>query len=62
VINRIIDERLAAGKRPLGFLNPVLYSNPSILNDIINGTNPGCATDGFSAVQGSVNSHGIVTK
>lgn len=37
VINRINDERLWAGKSPLGFLNPSLYANPSMLNDITNG-------------------------
>lgn len=52
IINRIIDERLAAGKGPLGFLNPALYENPWVLNDITNGTNPGCGTKGFSAVKG----------
>ncbi|KAI0477091.1 putative protease S8 tripeptidyl peptidase I [Xylariaceae sp. FL0804] len=52
VINRIIDERLAAGKGPLGFLNPALYANPGMMNDITNGTNPGCGTLGFSAVEG----------
>jgi len=33
-------------------LNPSLYANPSMLNDITNGTNPGCDTVGFSAVSG----------
>jgi tripeptidyl-peptidase-1 len=52
VINRIIEERIAAGKGPLGFLNPVLYKNPQILNDVTNGTNSGCGTVGFSSVPG----------
>ena len=52
VINRINEERLNAGKGPIGFLNPSLYANPSMLNDITNGTNPGCDTVGFSAVSG----------
>lgn len=52
VINRINEERLNVGKKPIGFLNPSLYANPSMLNDITNGTNPGCSTDGFSAVPG----------
>lgn len=25
------------GKKPIGFLNPSLYANPSMLNDITNG-------------------------
>ncbi|KAE8375728.1 Aorsin [Aspergillus bertholletiae] len=52
IINRIIDERLAVGKGPVGFINPVLYKNPSVLNDITNGSNPGCGTDGFSTAPG----------
>lgn len=38
VINRINEERINAGKGPIGFLNPSLYANPSMLNDITNGT------------------------
>ncbi|OGM49728.1 protease S8 tripeptidyl peptidase I [Aspergillus bombycis] len=52
IVNRIIDERLAVGKGPVGFINPVLYKNPSVLNDITNGTNPGCGTDGFATAPG----------
>lgn len=52
VVNRIVEARLAAGKGPVGFVNPVLYSHPEVLNDIVNGTNPGCGTQGFSAVEG----------
>lgn len=52
IVNRIIEARLAIGKGPLGFLNPALYANPWVLNDITNGTNPGCGTNGFSAVKG----------
>lgn len=52
VINRINEERINVGKGPIGFLNPSLYANPSMLNDIVNGTNPGCSTVGFSAVPG----------
>lgn len=33
-INRINEERIAAGKSVLGFLNPTLYAHPEILNDI----------------------------
>lgn len=52
LINRIVEERLKVGKGPLGFINPVLYENPGVLFDITNGTNPGCGTDGFEAVEG----------
>lgn len=52
VINRIVEARLQNGKGRLGFLNPALYANPDILNDVTNGTNPGCGTDGFSTAHG----------
>lgn len=52
IVNRINEERLAKGKKTVGFMNPVLYANPQVLNDITNGTNPGCGTVGFSAVKG----------
>jgi hypothetical protein len=51
-ISQINEEREAAGKGPVGFINPVLYSHPWVLNDITNGTNLGCGTEGFSAVEG----------
>ncbi|KAI0331226.1 subtilisin-like protein [Cubamyces sp. BRFM 1775] len=41
------------GGAPVGFLNPFLYSaGASALNDITQGNNPGCGTNGFSAVNG----------
>ena len=52
IINLINEERIAAGKGPVGFINPTLYANPNAMNDITNGTNPGCGTDGFKAVKG----------
>ncbi|KAI0471592.1 peptidase S8/S53 domain-containing protein [Xylariaceae sp. FL0804] len=52
LVNRINEERLAAGKAPVGFVNPTLYANPDVLNDIVTGTNPGCDTDGFSCAVG----------
>ncbi|KAF9958066.1 hypothetical protein BGZ72_000931 [Mortierella alpina] len=48
----INDERISQGKKPLGFLNPMLYMNPQALNDIVSGNNPGCGTEGFPAVVG----------
>jgi tripeptidyl-peptidase-1 len=52
ILNRINEERLAASKSPVGFVNPILYANPQLLNDVTNGTNPGCNTTGFSAAKG----------
>jgi tripeptidyl-peptidase I len=52
LLNRIVEERIKVGKGPLGFVNPTLYENPQVLNDITNGTNPGCGTNGFNAAKG----------
>ncbi|EME83733.1 uncharacterized protein MYCFIDRAFT_61094 [Pseudocercospora fijiensis CIRAD86] len=52
MITLINQERTAVGKGPVGFIQPVLYKHPEIFNDITNGTNDGCGTKGFEAVQG----------
>ncbi|KUI73074.1 Aorsin [Cytospora mali] len=52
IINLINEKRIQAGKGPVGFINPVLYANPQIMNDVTSGHNPGCSTNGFSAVEG----------
>ncbi|PYH32008.1 S53 family peptidase [Aspergillus neoniger CBS 115656] len=52
VLTLLNEERFAIGKGPIGFVNPVLYAYPQVLNDITNGTNAGCGTYGFSAIQG----------
>lgn len=49
---QIIEERLAVGKGPIGFLNPTLYANPGLLHDIVKGNNLGCGTDGFLTAPG----------
>lgn len=46
------DFRLANNKSSLGFINPLIYSNPSAFNDIKSGSNPGCGTTGFTAGSG----------
>jgi tripeptidyl-peptidase-1 len=44
---------ISKGKPPLGFLNPWIYSAGSTgFNDVTLGSNPGCGTTGFAAVQG----------
>jgi tripeptidyl-peptidase I len=48
----INDQLIAAGKSPLGFINPLIYANPSAFNDITSGNNPGCNTSGFPATSG----------
>ncbi|KAI1326976.1 protease s8 tripeptidyl peptidase [Xylariaceae sp. FL0255] len=52
LLNRIVEERIKVGKGAIGFINPALYANPQVLNDITNGTNPGCGTEGFSSAAG----------
>jgi len=52
IVNLINEQRIKAGKATVGFLNPALYGNPSMLNDITSGNNAGCGTRGFEAVQG----------
>jgi tripeptidyl-peptidase I len=43
------DARIAAGKRSLGFLNPLIYAlNGQGFNDITAGNAPGCGTPGFN--------------
>ncbi|MCJ1444634.1 MAG: hypothetical protein MMC23_005136 [Stictis urceolatum] len=44
--------RIKQGKKTLGFLNHIFYQNPGIVNDIVEGNNPGCGTKGFDAVPG----------
>jgi tripeptidyl-peptidase-1 len=50
IIAMINEKRLNAGKSSVGFVNTAFYANPSMFNDITSGTNPGCGTDGFTAV------------
>ncbi|KAF7312317.1 Family S53 protease [Mycena indigotica] len=52
VIGLINDKLIAAGNPPLGFLNPWLYANPGMLNDVTKGSNPGCGAKGFTARAG----------
>jgi tripeptidyl-peptidase-1 len=49
------DFLLSKGKAPLGFLNPWLYGQGFVglgLSDIMSGSNPGCNTEGFPAIDG----------
>jgi len=49
VVALLNDAMLAAGKPPLGFLNPLLYgAGAAGLNDITQGHNIGCGTLGFN--------------
>jgi tripeptidyl-peptidase-1 len=52
IMTLINEERTVVGKGPVGFINPSLYANTWVFNDIVNGSNPGCGSEGFSAVEG----------
>ncbi|KAH9036769.1 subtilisin-like protein [Lactarius deliciosus] len=53
IISLLNDYLISQGKVTLGFLNPWLYgTGMSGLTDITSGSNPGCNTDGFSAIEG----------
>ncbi|KAJ6437187.1 protease S8 tripeptidyl peptidase I [Purpureocillium lavendulum] len=59
MFTRINEERIAAGKPVIGFVNPVLYKHPEMFNDILIGKQDkggplryGCGNDGFSCAEG----------
>ncbi|KAJ7287274.1 peptidase S8/S53 domain-containing protein [Mycena rebaudengoi] len=54
ILTLINDARLHLNKSPIGFINPTIYSAKfaGAWNDVVNGTNPGCGTNGWSAVKG----------
>jgi subtilase family serine protease len=53
IFTRINDEHLAAGKSPIGFVNPTLYANPQMFNDITVGDQQlgSCSANFFSCVE-----------
>lgn len=53
IFSLINKQRIKAKKGPVGFVNPVFYANPQVLNDIVGGGNAGCETNGFVAVTGA---------
>ncbi|GLB38582.1 putative pro-kumamolisin, activation domain [Lyophyllum shimeji] len=54
LITMVNDARIAAGKGPVGFINPAIYSTTfkDAFNDITSGSNQGCGTPGFTATTG----------
>jgi tripeptidyl-peptidase-1 len=50
----INNERLAAGKSPLGWINPFIYANPQCFNDVNDGSMNNCykGYSGFAALNG----------
>ncbi|KAH7925917.1 hypothetical protein BV22DRAFT_1010230 [Leucogyrophana mollusca] len=54
ILALVNDARIALGKKPIGFINPTIYSSKftKAFHDITNGTNPGCGTMGFNSTKG----------
>ena len=52
ILTLINEQRYNHGLSSIGFVNPVAYKHPEVFNDITQGNNPGCGTNGFSAVPG----------
>ncbi|KAF2862115.1 tripeptidyl peptidase-like protein [Piedraia hortae CBS 480.64] len=53
VLTLVNDALIAAGKPPLGFINPMLYkSTYKTFTDVTIGSSFGCGTDGFPATTG----------
>ncbi|TQV91044.1 tripeptidyl peptidase [Cordyceps javanica] len=62
IIGLVNDALIEAGRPPLGFLNPWLYSaGASAFRDVTVGSNMGCNTSGFPALQGWDPATGIGT-
>ncbi|KAI1199970.1 subtilisin-like protein [Nemania serpens] len=58
IVGLLNDARLRAHKPTLGFLNPLLYSNPHALNDITLGGSTGC--DGNGRFHGAPNGSPVI--
>ncbi|KAI0459945.1 subtilisin-like protein [Xylaria acuta] len=58
IVGLLNDARLKARKPTLGFLNPLLYSNPHALNDITLGGSTGC--DGTARFHGAPNGSPVI--
>lgn len=52
IITRINEERLKANMSTVAFINPAIYANASIFNDVLVGNSTGCDGTGFYAIKG----------
>ena len=52
IITLINDKLLSKGRSTVGFINPVLYANSQVLNDITEGADLGCGAGGLNATTG----------
>jgi tripeptidyl-peptidase-1 len=58
IVALLNDARLRAKTSSLGFLNPLLYSNPNALNDVVLGGSTGC--DGTARFHGAPNGSPVI--
>jgi tripeptidyl-peptidase-1 len=58
IVALLNDARLRSKKPSLGFLNPLLYSNPDALNDVVLGASTGC--DGNARFNGAPNGSPVI--
>ncbi|KAH9163505.1 subtilisin-like protein [Lactarius sanguifluus] len=53
IVSLLNDYLISTGRHRLGFLNVLLYGDGrNGINDITSGSNPGCGTNGFTAIPG----------
>jgi len=52
IFARLNAERANTGLKPMGFLNPWIYQNPGVFNDVKQGDNRWKGSEGFSALEG----------
>ncbi|KAH9030915.1 subtilisin-like protein, partial [Lactarius pseudohatsudake] len=53
IVSLLNDYLISTGRHRLGFLNLLLYGDGRIgIKDVTSGSNPGCGTDGFTAIPG----------
>jgi len=54
ILAMVNDARISNDQRPIGFINPTIYSSrfADAFNDITTGNNAGCGTNGFDAAPG----------
>jgi tripeptidyl-peptidase-1 len=50
MVNLFNTKRLLQRQSRLGFINPLLYKNPAVFNDIVKGNNRCCASGGGALV------------
>ena len=53
VVALLNDARMSIGKSSLGWINPLLYANADAFNDIVTGSNAGCAVDSSKGYLGT---------